>query len=174
MMQPMIDQQAIFKMSPMRSRLGLSALALSAIVMCGATASAQNARMVAGTLTCRGNGTIGLILGSSQRMDCVFQRSKGGAKVNYTARITRIGLDLGVTGRNTMVWTVLSSTTDPEARALVGRYGGVAANASLGVGVGANALIGGSSESIVLQPLSVQVQTGVNVAAGVKGLTLSR
>ncbi len=142
--------------------------------MCGATASAQNARMVAGTLTCRGNGTIGLILGSSQRMECVFQRAKGGARVDYTARITRIGLDVGVTGRNTMVWTVLSSTTDPDARALVGRYGGVTANASLGVGVGANALIGGSSESIVLQPLSVQVQTGVNVAAGIKGLTLSR
>ena len=73
-----------------------------------------------------------------------------------------------------MVWTVLSSTDNPATGALVGRYGGVAANASVGVGVGANALIGGSSNSIVLQPLSVQVQTGVNVAVGVKGLTLSR
>ncbi len=170
----MIDQQAIFRMSALRSRVGFGALVLGALVMGGAAAEAGNARMVAGTLTCRGNGTIGLILGSSQRMECTFQRSNGGARVNYTARITRIGLDLGVTGRNTMVWTVLSSTTDPDARALVGRYGGVTANAALGVGVGANALIGGSSQSIVLQPLSVQVQTGVNVAAGIKGLTLSR
>jgi hypothetical protein len=135
---------------------------------------AQDARLVAGTLTCRGNGSVGLILGSSQRMSCEFQRVRGGASVSYTARITRIGLDLGVKGRNTMVWTVLSSTDNPATGALAGRYAGVAANAAVGVGLGANALIGGSSNSIVLQPLSVQVQTGVNVAVGVKGLTLSR
>jgi hypothetical protein len=135
---------------------------------------AQDARLVAGTLTCRGNGSVGLILGSSQRMSCEFQRVRGGAAVTYTARITRIGLDLGVKGRNTMVWTVLSSTDNPATGALAGRYAGVAANAAVGVGIGANALIGGSSNSIVLQPLSVQVQTGVNVAVGVKGLTLSR
>ena len=135
---------------------------------------AQDARLVAGTLTCRGNGSVGLILGSSQRMSCEFQRVRGGPAVSYTARITRIGLDLGVKGRNTMVWTVLSSTDNPATGALAGRYAGVAANAAVGVGVGANALIGGSSNSIVLQPLSVQVQTGVNVAVGVKGLTLSR
>jgi hypothetical protein len=135
---------------------------------------AQDARLVAGTLTCRGNGSIGLILGSSQRMSCEFQRVRGGAAVAYTARITRIGLDLGVKGRNTMVWTVLSSTDNPDTGALAGRYAGVAANAAVGVGVGANALIGGSNNSVVLQPLSVQVQTGVNVAVGVKGLTLSR
>jgi hypothetical protein len=133
-----------------------------------------DARLVAGTLTCRGNGSVGLILGSSQRMSCEFQRVRGGATVSYTARITRIGLDLGVKGRNTMVWTVLSSTDNPATGALAGRYAGVAANAAVGVGVGANALVGGSSNSIVLQPLSVQVQTGVNVAVGVKGLTLSR
>lgn len=160
----------------MLSRTSVSSLVLGAVLVAGSavTASAQDARLVAGTLTCRGNGSIGLILGSSQRMDCVFERVKGGARANYTARITRIGLDLGIKGRNTMVWTVLSSTDNPETGALAGRYAGVAANAAVGVGVGANALIGGSSNSIVLQPLSVQVQTGVNVAVGVKGMTLSR
>jgi hypothetical protein len=42
----------------------------------------------------------------------------------------------------------------------------------VGVGVGANALIGGSSKSIVLQPLSVQAQEGLNIAAGVASLEL--
>ena len=152
----------------MRSRFRFSALVVSGLVIAGAagTVCAQDARLVAGTLTCRGNGSIGLILGSKQRMDCVFERVKGGARANYTARVTRIGLDLGIKGRNTMVWTVLSSTDNPATGALAGRYAGVAANAAVGVGVGANALIGGSSNSIVLQPLSVQVQTGVNVAVG--------
>ena len=158
----------------MRSQAGkLAAISFLIFTMSGAV-SAQDARLVAGTLTCRGNGSVGLILGSSQRMDCEFQRVRGGASVSYTARITRIGLDIGIKGRNTMVWTVLSSTDNPDTGALAGRYAGVAASAAVGVGVGANALIGGSSNSIFLQPLSVQAQTGVNVAVGVKGLTLSR
>lgn len=157
-----------------RDNVVLSVCGLIFLFSLVGNALAQDSRLVAGTLTCRGNGSVGLILGSSQRMDCEFQRVRGGATVNYTARITRIGLDLGIKGRNTMVWTVLSSTDNPDTGALAGRYAGVAANAAVGVGIGANALIGGSSNSIVLQPLSVQVQTGVNVAVGVKGLTLSR
>ncbi len=134
---------------------------------------AADARMAAGTLTCRGSGTVGLILGSTQRLDCEFQRIKNGPRSNYDARITKVGLSLGVTGRNVLIWTVLASTDNLPGSALAGRYGGVGANASVGVGVGANALIGGSSNSVVLQPLSVQAQTGVNIAAGVAGLTLT-
>lgn len=136
-------------------------------------ASAQNAQLTAGTLTCRGTGSVGLILGSKQRLSCVFQRANGAPSTNYTAKITRIGLDIGVTGPSVMAWTVLASSDNPAASALAGRYAGVSANAAVGVGVGANALIGGSKNSIVLQPLSVQAQTGVNIAAGVTGLRLT-
>jgi hypothetical protein len=38
--------------------------------------------------------------------------------------------------------------------------------------VGANALIGGSSKNIILQPLSVQAQQGLNIAAGRRRLQL--
>ena len=72
-----------------------------------------------------------------------------------------------------MVWTVLASNDNPDASALAGRYKGVSANAAVGVGLGANALIGGNSNSIALQPLSVQAQTGVNIAVGVAGLRLT-
>lgn len=129
--------------------------------------------MVAGTLTCRGSGTVGLILGSTQSLSCVFERVKNGPRSNYDGRITKVGLSLGITGRNVLIWTVLASTDNLPGSALAGRYGGIGANASLGVGVGANALVGGSSNSVVLQPLSVQAQTGINIAAGVAGLTLT-
>lgn len=135
--------------------------------------TAQTARLTAGTLTCRGSGTVGLVLGSRQSLSCVLERANGGAVANYSATITRVGLDIGVTGRNVMVWTVLASSDNPAASALAGRYKGVSANASVGVGAGANALIGGNRNSIVLQPLSVQAQTGVNIAAGVAGLRLT-
>jgi hypothetical protein len=42
----------------------------------------------------------------------------------------------------------------------------------VGAGVGANILIGGSNRTVELQPLSVQEQTGVNVAAGVAEIEL--
>jgi hypothetical protein len=134
---------------------------------------AQSARLTAGTLTCRGSGSVGLILGSQQRLTCQFDKVSSSEQARYRARITRIGLDIGVTGKNVMVWTVLASTENPPVKALAGRYAGVSASASVGLGVGANALVGGSRQSIVLQPLSVQAQTGVNIAAGVAGLTLT-
>ena len=56
--------------------------------------------------------------------------------------------------------------------ALAGYYGGASAEATAAVGWGANVLIGGSSQTIALQPLSLQAQTGIDVAAGIAGLNL--
>jgi hypothetical protein len=55
---------------------------------------------------------------------------------------------------------------------LAGSYGGASASATAGVGVGANALVGGSNNTIALQPVSVQGQTGLGVAAGIAGMEL--
>lgn len=55
---------------------------------------------------------------------------------------------------------------------LAGHYGGATANAAVGVGAGANVLIGGFHHSIALQPVSITGETGVHVAAGVGELTL--
>jgi hypothetical protein len=151
--------------------------ALTGLVLAGtaifAALPASAAQLVAGTLTCRGQGTVGLILGSRQRLNCSFERAGGGPARRYSGVITRVGIDIGIKGRNIIVWTVLASTDRLPAGALEGSYKGVSANASLGVGVGANALVGGSRNSVVLQPLSVQAQTGVNIAAGVAGLRLT-
>lgn len=129
------------------------------------------AKVVAGTLTCKGKGTVGLILGSKETLACTFQTPKGVTR-SYSAVVTKIGLDVGVKGKSVMVWTVLGSTTDLAAGALAGKYAGVSANAAVGVGAGANALVGGSNDSVVLQPLSVQGQTGLNLAIGISGLAL--
>ena len=67
---------------------------------------------------------------------------------------------------------MLAPTANLPPRSLNGTYAGVSAEATVGVGVGANALVGGSVRSIVLQPLSVQAQEGLNIAAGVSSLQL--
>lgn len=135
-------------------------------------AGAAPANIVAGTLTCQGKGTVGYIVGSKERLSCVYDPAGSGRNQRYTASITKYGLDIGAKGESTLVWTVLGSTSDLPAGALEGNYGGVSADASVGIGGGANALVGGSSDSVVLQPVSVQGQTGLNLAVGVSELSL--
>jgi hypothetical protein len=127
-------------------------------------------RVEVGVLTCKAASSTGYIIGSTRELRCRFNRS--GKDEYYTGTIQKFGLDIGVTKQAEISWAVLASTAQLPARSLVGSYGGVSAEATVGVGVGANALIGGSSKSIVLQPLSVQAQQGLNIAAGVSSLEL--
>jgi hypothetical protein len=144
----------------------------TAVLLAGAAAAAAAPKLVAGTLTCNGKGSIGAIIGSKQTLACSFNPAGPGRNARYAGTITRVGVDIGVTGNSTMIWTVLASTNDLPRGALNGSYGGVAADASVGIGGGANALVGGSNKSIVLQPLSVKGQTGINLAVGVAELSL--
>lgn len=158
---------------------GIWALACPAVVIgvvfsqtADAPAAEEPAKLVSGTLTCKGEGSIGLIIGSKQSFKCSYAPAGKTPAQSYTATITKFGLDIGIKGASTMVWTVLSSTADLPAEALEGKYAGVSADASIGVGGGANLLVGGSKDSVVLQPLSVQGQVGLNLAVGVSGLAL--
>jgi len=148
-------------------------MAILALFIAPSAVHAQESGVVAGTLTCSGRGSIGAIIGSSQSLSCVFSPAGGQPQQRYSARITRLGLDVGIKGPSRMIWTVLGPSNGVSRGALEGRFAGVSANASVGVGAGANALVGGFQNSIVLQPLSVQVQTGLNVAAGIAGLRLT-
>lgn len=136
------------------------------------TGFAQNARVVAGTLTCEGQGTVGLILGSQERLICNYAPAGGGRRIRYNGTITRVGLDIGVRGKSVMIWTVLGSTSQLPGTALGGSFAGVSADVAAGIGAGANILLGGNAKSVVLQPLSVKGETGINLAVGVSGLVL--
>jgi hypothetical protein len=150
-------------------------LALAALLVLGLVATpalAKNSSGVKiGVLSCDVAGGVGLIIASSRAVDCTFERSVGGKNERYKGTIDRVGIDIGVTGKAVMAWVVFAPGKLKRG-ALAGSYAGVSAEASVAVGVGANALLGGSNKSIALQPLSVQAQTGVNVAAGVAALRL--
>ena len=136
-----------------------------------AHAYAQNTVSI-GTLTCSGGQGVGLILGSEKTFNCTFSPSNAGAPQSYRATLTKIGLDVGVTGNTVMVWTVLASTATVSPKMLTGTYSGVSADVAVAWGGGAKILVGGSAKSIALQPVSVQGQTGVNIAVGVASMTL--
>ena len=149
---------------------GLAAL-FGATVVCTTPASAHESGVKVGTLTCNVAGGWGAVLGSSRRVRCVFAPSHYRIE-RYVGRITKIGVDIGYRNSGTIVWEVFAPTDRLGRGDLHGGYGGVTASATIGVGLGANALIGGSDHTLALQPLSIEGSTGLNVAAGIGGLEL--
>lgn len=150
----------------------LVALAVVAAVALPIPASAQTAnRTKVGTLSCDISGGIGLIITSKKDLTCMFTPSQPGPREVYVGSISKFGLDLGATAGGEMIWAVYAPT-NRKFGALAGHYGGATAEATVGAGVGANVLVGGSNRTVTLQPVSVQGQVGLNVAAGVAGLEL--
>lgn len=126
-----------------------------------------------GMLECTIEGGPGFIIGSQKDLSCIFRPADGRPAEAYAGTVSKFGLDIGVTGKTLMQWLVLAPTTDPlPAGALSGNYVGASAEASAAIGGGANVLIGGSNKTITLQPISVQAQTGVNLAIGVSEFRL--
>ena len=133
-------------------------------------ADAQRDRVQVGSLECSLSSSIGLIVGSQRNIACNF-KPDGGPPEAYAGTMTRVGLDVGVTGGGAIIWAVFAGT-NRYAGMLSGTYVGASAEASIAAGLGANVLVGGSNRSVALQPLSVQGQTGLNIAAGVSQLDL--
>jgi hypothetical protein len=143
------------------------AVALSAVVSLQAQAQA---RVEVGVLTCTVRGGTGFIVGSTKDLRC--RLNKPGRDEFYFGTISKFGIDIGTTQQSAIAWAVLAPTANLPPGSLDGSYGGVSAEATVGLGIGANALVGGSNKSIILQPLSVQAQQGLNIAAGVAALQL--
>ncbi len=122
-------------------------------------------------LECTGGRTVGLLLGSIAELNCTY-RSADGQTQFYRATIRKLGLDVGITERTALAWAVFAPARGIGLGDLAGSYGGVQAGASVGAGLGANALIGGSGNAFALQPLSMQGQSGLSIAAGVASLEL--
>jgi hypothetical protein len=154
-----------------RMLIGLCAAVLGLSVTAGgATAQAVKA----GTLSCDVSGGIGLIIASKKAVSCQFiPAAPGWAQESYEGSISKFGLDIGATSGAQMTWVVFAAGS-PSPGALAGDYAGATAEATFAVGLGANALVGGSNRSIALQPLSVTGQTGFNAAAGVAVLQLTQ
>jgi hypothetical protein len=151
----------------------LSILTTASVLLASiATAHAQQPlnRVQVGVLECRGGASVGFIVGSVTNLGCVLRGN--GYEDRYVATIRKVGLDIGITQETALTWVVYAPVARLGAGDLSGDYAGVQGSASVGVGLGGNALVGGSANSIALQPLSVQGQVGLNVAAGLESLEL--
>lgn len=156
----------------MRRSLLLAGLTAASLVASVVGASAQSSRLVqVGVLECRGGASVGFIVGSVTHLGCVL-RADGLPDDRYVATIRKVGLDIGITQETALAWGVFAPVDRLGPGDLSGNYAGAQGSASVGVGLGGNVLVGGSNNSIALQPLSVQGQVGLNIAAGLESLEL--
>ncbi|MGY3131920.1 hypothetical protein ACVWZM_002602 [Bradyrhizobium sp. USDA 4501] len=124
-----------------------------------------------GVLECKGGPSIGFIVGAVTNLACAL-RINGLPEDYYIATIQKVGLDIGITESTALAWSVFAPVAQPGRGDIAGTYVGVDAMAAAIVGVGGNVLLGGSNNRIALQPLSVQAETGLIVAAGLESMTL--
>jgi hypothetical protein len=143
-----------------------------AIVLTLASAAPATAQRIrAGLLTCDVSAGLGLIVTSQKQVSCAFKPDHPGRQEDYDGTIIKYGLDLGITGGGEMIWAVFSDTVAGPGF-LAGEYFGASGEASVGVGLGANVLVGGSNRTVALQTVSVSGQIGVNLAVGVASFRL--
>ena len=157
----------------LRNCLRIATFTLAA--MLSLPAGAQSWTQV-GTLSCRVDPNIGFIIAGHQPMQCVFKQAPGAVPQvppqSYDGAINTVGVSVGFSAGSALAWAVFAPTTGVPAGALAGEYVGVSADVGLGLGAGANVLLGGSNRTIALQPLSVQGSIALNVVAGVSSLKL--
>ncbi len=155
----------------MLMKTGVIAIAAALASTLAVSVPAQASGIKIGVLSCHVDSGWGYLLGSSRRVNCLYHREDG-LDTHYRGSISKLGFDLGYTSGGEMVWSVVAPTSSVKAGALEGKYAGATAGATVGVGGDVNVLVGGLDKSIALQPVSVQGNTGLDVAAGIGAMNL--
>jgi hypothetical protein len=153
-----------------RSLLAMLALSLSFAVP--ASAQAPGPWTQVGMLTCKLNPSIGFIIAGHQSMECRYVPSTGNPPQAYQGALNMVGLNIGISAGGVLGWAVLAPTAGIPAGALAGEYVGASGDLGIGIGAGANVLVGGSGRTFALQPVSLEGSIAVNVALGVSALKL--
>jgi hypothetical protein len=154
-----------------KSHISAAFAGVAMLALMAPAAYAADDGVQVGTLECKVEDGWGHVVASSRDMDCTYRPVDGGPE-RYSGELRRYGLDIGYTSDARLIWAVVAPSSDVGTGALEGDYGGASAQITAGIGVGANALIGGFDRSIALQPLSVEGNTGLAAAAGVGVMTL--
>jgi len=151
-------------------------LALAAALSAPVATQAQQPWTQVGMLSCKVRPNVGFIIFGHQPMDCQFKptalATDSGTPQAYEGAINTVGLDIGVSAGSILGWAVLAPTKGVPAGALAGEYVGASGDIGIGVGAGANVLLGGSGRTFALQPLSLQGSVAVNIVLGVSALKL--
>jgi hypothetical protein len=156
----------------MRMKIMLGVCTVTTMISLSAF-GASGSGVKVGVLNCNVDSGFGLILGSSRDVHCSYIPNAGGGE-RYNGTINKLGVDIGYIKGGILIWNVIAPASNVAPGALAGTYGGATAGATVGVGLGANVLLGGFNKSLALQPVSIEGNTGLNVAAGIAELSLTK
>ena len=90
----------------------------------------------------------------------------------YEGAINTVGIDLGVSEGGRLAWAVFGPASGVPYGSLAGEYVGASGDIGIGLGAGANVLVGGSNRSIALQPVSLEGSVALNVVARLSQLKI--
>ena len=155
-----------------RFRLLLAPFALVGMLAMPASAQAPQSWTQVGTLSCQVDPNVGFIIVGSQSMRCLFTPNSPQEREAYAGALNTLGLNVGISAGGVLGWAVFAPTTGLPLGALAGEYVGVSGDVGVGLGAGANVLLGGSNRTVALQPISLQGSIALNVVAGVSSLRL--
>lgn len=134
-------------------------------------ASAQRYERI-GTLECRVAPNVSFVVGSMRTAGCNFYPVNSRRLHRYRADIGRIGLDLNISAGGVLIWAVHAHNRRLHPGDLRGEYTGASGNIALGLGIGGNILVGGSRNTVALQPLSGEGNIGIGLSVGVAQMRL--
>ncbi len=161
----------------MMRNLGL-ALALGLLALTGAAAAQTGSPGIKiGVLKCNqvpGSG-VNLLIHSTVQVTCLYTSVTGERQAIYKGETgIGLGIDLNWNKSETIAFTVfgVSLDTGPDKHPLAGKYLGARASVALGIGLGAQVLVGGGRNQFTLQPLAIEQTKGFGVAAGLRYLYL--
>lgn len=123
-------------------------------------ADGEPGKIEAGTLTCELAAVTNILIYAEETFNCTFAPVEGDPET-YVGKFSKIGANLELKESQTLKWVVVAPAVLQDPGLLAGTYAGASAEAALGVGVGAKALVGGSDEQFALQPVSVSGGTGI-------------
>ena len=146
-----------------------SGLFLAAMAPAAALAGEQ-----VGVLECHLSGNGIAVLIENQALDCVYEDEiAGGKPQHYIGKLTKVGANIGVNGPGDLVWGVVAETNELAPGALAGDYAGPEASLRVGVGAGGAILVGGSNNTVSLQPFNVEGGEGLGLSAGAENVSLT-
>ncbi|SFJ19619.1 DUF992 domain-containing protein [Albimonas pacifica] len=161
-----------------RKIAGLSALALTAAAAVSAPALAagqaneREAAVEVGVLTCDLTAKDNDIIRAKTEYVCSLDAQDDQFDGTYVANITKWGVDLSTTDQEVIKWAVLTTQEKFNPTMMDGEYVGASADVSVAYGAGVRVLVGGESDAISLQPLSVSGKEGYGLAVGLESMEL--
>ena len=155
-----------------RFQIAAAVMSLLTAALLPAKAQAPQPWAQVGVLMCTVNPNIGFLIAGHQPMECHFTPTAPAPPQAYDGALNTVGIDIGVSAGSVLGWGVFAPTSGVAPGALAGEYVGATGDLGLGIGAGANLLIGGSARTFALQPLSLQGSIALNVVLGVSSLKL--